>query len=440
MIERYWTKIRRLGKHLFYLEGDPSMELQIYNALLIITIFSCLIFVIFNLVLSNIVLLWASLGAALFLLGCFYLLRVKNAFKTSFYLALSMSYLVFVFTFLNHEGIYGPTFYMLLLVHLIIHSIVKLKYHFFWSIVNGLFFLGLFYIGLYHDELITQSYTNKDAVFIDHGFTYIVAIIGFTLLINSVRQFYENQRSKVKEQTVAMAKTNSSLQKTSAQKDRIITIISHDLKNPLHSIIQTLKLVNSGMLDEEEVKLLNEELLNTTNRTFQMMENILEWSSFELKNETSQIKKILIKDLIDDTVEILKVIARQKKINIEVNYHKNPLVNIETDRLLLIFRNLVQNAIKFTPADGLIVISINSEEGFLILEVSDNGIGISPERLKNIFEQDIKSTYGTEQEKGTGMGLHFCNQSAHKLSRKLEVESTEGEGSTFKLVIPTGIH
>lgn len=107
------------------------MELQIYNALLIITIFSCLIFVIFNLVLSNIVLLWASLGAALFLLGCFYLLRVKNAFKTSFYLALSMSYLVFVFTFLNHEGIYGPTFYMLLLVHLIIHSIVKLKYHFF---------------------------------------------------------------------------------------------------------------------------------------------------------------------------------------------------------------------------------------------------------------------------------------------------------------------
>lgn len=161
--------------------------------------------------------------------------------------------------------------------------------------------------------MITQSYTNKDAVFIDHGFTYIVAIIGFTLLINSVRQFYENQRSKVKEQTVAMAKTNSSLQKTSAQKDRIITIISHDLKNPLHSIIQTLKLVNSGMLDEEEVKLLNEELLNTTNRTFQMMENILEWSSFELKNETSQIKKILIKDLIDDTVEILKVIARQKK-------------------------------------------------------------------------------------------------------------------------------
>ena len=198
--------------------------------------------------------------------------------------------------------------------------------------------------------------------------------------------------------------------------------------------------MNSGGLTAEEVKFVHAELLNTTNRTFQMMENILEWSSFELKNEACQAKKILIKDLIEDTVEILKVIAKQKKINIEVNYLKSPLVNIETDRLLLIFRNLVQNAIKFTPSDGLIKITINSEGGFLILEVSDNGIGISPDRLKHIFEQDIKSTYGTEQEKGTGMGLHLCFQSAHKLNGELKVSNKEGLGSSFKLNIPTGIN
>ena len=86
------------------------------------------------------------------------------------------------------------------------------------------------------------------------------------------------------------------------------------------------------------------------------------------------------------------------------------------------------------------MVDIYSQEEQLTLQITDNGVGISPKRLETIFEQDIKSTYGTEQEKGTGMGLHMCFQSAHMLSGKLEVESKEGEGSTFKLVIPTGIH
>jgi signal transduction histidine kinase len=158
-----------------------------------------------------------------------------------------------------------------------------------------------------------------------------------------------------------------------------------------------------------------------------------------LKNDATQTKKILIKDLLEDTSEILKVIAKQKNITLQIIYHKNPMINLETDRLLLIFRNLVQNAIKFTPSGGLVKIEVNVEENLLTLAITDNGIGISAQRLKNIFDQEIKSTYGTAQEKGTGMGLHLCFQSAHQLGGEIHVKSTEGVGSVFKLTLPKGL-
>ncbi|WP_339924112.1 ATP-binding protein [uncultured Cyclobacterium sp.] len=436
----YWEKIKRQGKRLFYWDGNPSMEVQIYNALLVIIFFIGIVFSISNLFLGNIALVWSSAVAVVLLLICFYLLRVKNAYKLAFYITSIGSYPILSYAFFYNDGIHGPNFYMFLLVHLIILSILKLKFHYIWTSINMFFFIGLFYIGLYHEEWIPRSYENKEAIFIDHGLTYLVSLLGVSILINSIKRFYGDEKKKVKEKTTELTHINSSLTKTSAQKDKIITIISHDLKNPLQSIIQTLELMDSGELSEEEIKFLRQELLKTTNRTYQMMENILEWSSFEIKNMAGREKKTLVKDLVEDTVEILKVIAKQKNIQLEVKYHKNPLVYLETDRLLLIFRNLIQNAIKFTPSGGLVTIDLNSLNDQLILEIKDNGIGISEDRLAHIFEQDIKSTYGTEQEKGTGMGLHLCFQSAHKLNGELKVNSKEGVGSSFKLIIPTGIN
>ncbi|EPR65832.1 sensor histidine kinase [Cyclobacterium qasimii] len=393
-----------------------------------------------NIYIGNYVLFGLCVFISIIVTGYLYLLRVKRAYKTAFYSASLSIYPILTYNFLHNDGINGPTFYVFLLIHLVILSIVKSKYYLLWTVLNVVFFIGLYYIGLYHENWVPINYGNKEEIFTDQSVTYTACIIGISLVAASLKYFYGIQKNRVRQQREELTKVNKSLKQTSDKKDRIITIISHDLKNPLQSIIQTLELINSGDLTEEEAKYLREELLKTTNRTYQMMENILEWSSFEIKNVAGREKKILVKELVEDTVEILKVISKQKRIQLEVNFLKNPMVYIETDRLLLIFRNLVQNAIKFTPAGGLVTVNINSSDGQLILEITDNGIGISADRLKNIFEQDIKSTYGTEQEKGTGMGLHLCFQSAHKLNGQLEVKSTEGVGSSFKLVIPTGIN
>ena len=440
MVADYWTKIKRQSKNLFYWEGNPSMEIQIFNATLVIIFFFNLFLAALNLFLANYVLFGLCLFVSIAMAGYLYLLRVKNSYRTAFYLASLSSYPILAYNFLNNEGINGPTFYVFLLVHLIILCIVISKHYLFWSVLNVIFFIVLYYIGLYHEDWIPINYGNKEEIFADQSLTYTACIIGISILVASLKRFYAIQKNKVKQQTIELIELNKSLKKTSDKKDKIITIISHDLKNPLQSIIQTIELINSGDLTDEDIKYLRKELLKTTNSTYKMMENILEWSSFELKNEVKREKKIFVKDLVEDTVGILKVIAKQKDIMLQVNYHKNPEINLETDRLLLIFRNLVQNAIKFTPSGGLVTVDLNCINEQFILEITDNGIGISTDRLKNIFEQDIKSTYGTEQEKGTGMGLHLCFQSAHKLSGELKVKSTEGIGSSFKLIIPTGIN
>ena len=426
--------------NVFFWEGNPSMEIQILNAALIIIFIFNLFLTGLNLYLSNYLLFGLCIFVGVTILSYLYLLRVKRAYKTSFYLASLTTYPILAINFINNDGINGPTFYVFLLVHLLILCIVESRHYLFWSGLNVVFFIGLYYIGLYQEDWIPLNYSTKNEIFIDHTLTYLACIIGVSILVVSLKRFYGIQKGRVKQKTMELIELNKSLKQTSDKKDKIITIISHDLKNPLQSIIQTLELINSGDLSEEDIKYLRKELLKTTRSTYKMMENILEWSSFELKNESVRKKKILVKDLIQDTVEILKVIGKQKDITVQINYHKNPMINIETDRLLLIFRNLVQNAIKFTPIGGLVTIDINCKEELLTLSITDNGIGIPPDRLKNIFSQDIKSTYGTEQEKGTGMGLHLCFQSAQKLSGHLNVRSTEGVGSSFKLIIPTGMN
>ena len=436
----FLARLKRQGNNLFFWDQSPSLEIQVFNAALVILIVFVLFLAIINLWLLNYSLVQLCIIVAISLFIFIYLLRVKHAFKTAFYLASFSTYPILLFNFFHNDGILGPTFYILSLIHLLILSIVRTKHYTFWSILNVLFYFTLYCFGLYYGELIPQNYNSQFEILTDHLLTYSASILGITMIMFAMKRFISIQRRKVKEKTVALLKINKDLKQTNNQKDRIIAIISHDLKNPLQSIIQTLELINSGDLTEEDIKFLRMELLKTTKNTYNMMEDILEWSSFELKNAAKREKKTYIKELIQDTVEILNVIAKQKSIDLEVNYHQNPLLNLETDRLLLIFRNLVQNAIKFTLSGGHVIVDIYCQEEQLTLQITDNGVGISPKRLKNIFEQDIKSTYGTEQEKGTGMGLHMCFQSAHKLSGKLEVQSTEGVGSTFTLVIPTGIN
>lgn len=327
-----------------------------------------------------------------------------------------------------------------ILMNLVMVSISPLKWILGWTALNAICFLSLFYIGNFYPEIIPTQYPNKAAIFLDHSITYLGSLIGINFLLLTVKNFYQIQKGKTEINKNELMLVNRDLSKTNFQKDKIIAILTHDLKNPLQSIVQTLELINEADdLSTEEMAFIHSELLKNTKRTYAMIENILEWSAFELKSQNSRIKEVDLKSLFGDTLEIMKTIANQKGVSLHINYISNPSLRLESDRLLLILRNLIQNAIKFTQVGGEIKLEINQDDIETIISVEDNGVGMSEKQLIDIFQLEVKPTYGTDLEKGTGMGLHLCYQNAQKIGAELAVQSTLGIGSFFLLRIPNSV-
>jgi len=435
MKKRQWLLGR--WKEIFFWEKSPVMEKQIFNATIIIIGLYLLAMIIFNFLINQYLLASILIGCVPALALLYYLLRCQNRFYLSLMLFGGFLYPILSINFYLNDGIYGPSAYIFILMNLVMVSISPSKWILGWTALNAVFFLSLFYIGNFYPEIIPTQYPNKAAVFLDHSITYLGSLLGITFLLSTVKNFYQIQKGKTEINKNELMLVNRDLTKTNFQKDKIIAILTHDLKNPLQSIVQTLELINEADdLSPEEMAFIHSELLKNTKRTYAMMENILEWSSFELKSQNSRIKDINLKSLFGDTLEIMKTIAHQKGITLNINYICDPTLRLESDRLLLILRNLIQNAIKFTQVGGEIKLEINQDEIETLISVEDNGIGMSEKQLEEIFQLEIKPTYGTAQEKGTGMGLHLCYQNAGKIGAELTVQSTLGMGSSFLLRIP----
>lgn len=438
MKKRQWV----IGKwkEIFFWEKSPVMEKQIFNATIIIITLYLIAMIIFNFFINQILLASILFGCIPGLALLYYILRIKNKFYLSLILFGSFLYPILSINFFLNDGIFGPSAYIFILMNLVMVSISPLRWILGWTVLNAVCFLSLFYVGNFHPETIPTQYPTKAAVFLDHSITYLGSLLGINFLLLTVKNFYQIQKGKTEVNKNQLMHLNRDLSKTNFQKDKIIAILTHDLKNPLQSIVQTLELINEADdLSPEEMAFIHSELLKNTKRTYAMMENILEWSSFELKSQNSRIKDVDLKILFGDTLEIMKTIANQKGVNLQINYVNYPSLRLESDRLLLILRNLIQNAIKFTPVGGEVTLEISQNEIETLISVEDNGIGISEKQLNDIFQLEIKPTYGTAQEKGTGMGLHLCYQNAQKIGAELTVQSTLGLGSLFLLRIPNTV-
>jgi two-component system, sensor histidine kinase and response regulator len=424
-------------KKLFFWQETVLMEKWVFNATLgIISIYTFFLG-IHNLVLGQLPTAYMAFIIIPPIWGIWYLLRVKQRYLLALYVFGGLTYPVLVLSFLLKDGNYGPTIYLFFLMQLVLVSISPVRLAILWTLINVVVFIELFYFGLYNEEWVSNHYDDKFIEFVDHAFIYLASILGLTFLVITLKKFYAVQKKDAASKSRELALVNRELTYANLQKDKIIAIISHDLKNPLLSILQSLELINTyDDFSKEEISYLHEELYHSTKRTHRLLEDILEWSTLELKNKASKVKSIDLKSLFSDTFGIMHTIARQKGLELQVEYLSNPEIQIETDRLLLILRNLIQNSIKFTKEGGMVKVTISQNEIEALIEVKDTGIGIPPDKIKQLFELEVKPTFGTANEKGTGMGLYLCYQNANKLGGKLEVESTLGKGTTFSLAVP----
>ncbi len=232
---------------------------------------------------------------------------------------------------------------------------------------------------------------------------------------------------------------NEELRQTIGNRDKMYSVIAHDLRSPMASIRMVLNLVVSAVTPESVGQELFD-LLDNANRESEevhdLLDNLLKWTKSQTGRLTVVMQDLDLNDIIPGVVDIFTMIASTKHIKLNYSATDAPLVvRADNDMLKTIVRNLMSNAIKFSPEESSIDIIMQPEGDYAKISVRDHGVGISPERLGNLFKKG-ETTYGTGGEEGSGLGLQLCADFAHKIGGSVTVDSTLGEGSTFSVLVP----
>ena len=232
---------------------------------------------------------------------------------------------------------------------------------------------------------------------------------------------------------------NQELRATLNNRDKMYSVIAHDLRSPMASIRMVLNLVVASASPEtvgEEIYNLLDQANRESEEVHDLLDNLLKWTKSQTGRLNVVKQELELNDIIPGVVEIFDTIAATKHIKLELKSESDSLkVEADNDMLKTVVRNFLSNAIKFSPADSTIEITMTKENEFAKVSVRDHGVGIASDRLDSIFHKG-ETTYGTGGEEGSGLGLQLCQDFARKNGGDCTVESVEGEGSTFSVLIP----
>lgn len=236
-----------------------------------------------------------------------------------------------------------------------------------------------------------------------------------------------------------IVKQNEELKRTISNRDKMYSVIAHDLRSPMASIRMVLNLAVNVVSPEtvgEEIYGLLDKANRESEETHDLLDNLLKWTKSQTGRLNVVYQDVDLDDIVPGVVDIFMIIAEMKKIDLKYLPAVEKLtVHADNDMIKTIIRNFLSNAIKFTPEGKSIEVFYQREGDFARVSVRDHGVGIDPERVSTIFHTG-ETTYGTGGEEGSGLGLQLCQDFARKNGGDAHVESTLGEGSTFSFTVP----
>lgn len=296
-----------------------------------------------------------------------------------------------------------------------------------------------------HDAEVINSMQSKvfEEIIINEGKKYVWLTHKFPLRDASNGKVYiigmEIDITERKEKEEQIKKYSKQLEELNKNKDKFISVLAHDLRGPFTPILGYTELLatSAEYLTYQEIKEYAHSLDVIVKNQFQLLENVLDWSRLEGNRLKIEPKELNLFDEVKKVLNLYQPIYSDKEIQIIEKV--DPAYEIITDQHALntILRNLISNAIKFTPRKGTIQIIASKENDGYKIKIIDSGIGIPEENLSKIFGGEFGfTTRGTNNEKGTGLGLTICKELVEKLGGKIWVESEVGKGSTFTIVIP----
>lgn len=244
---------------------------------------------------------------------------------------------------------------------------------------------------------------------------------------------------KVKERTAKLGIAIEQLKETNATKDKFFSIIAHDLKSPFVGLLGYSEILKNEIdsLPKEKIVEFSDNLNKNIKNTFNLLENLLNWALFQTGKMKFNPESFDLFLEINSILELFDANTMSKNISILNDVKINTYVEADKNMIRTVLYNLISNAIKFTNPKGFVKIKSEEINSHLEISVSDNGVGIPKENQKMLFKLDSNiSTRGTYNEKGTGLGLLLCKEMIDKHKGKIEVESEEGKGTTFRICLP----
>lgn len=359
----------------------------------------------------------------------FYYSRFKNYYNSIIYIVTTMCFLIVLW--LTNGGLYGsiPTLYFIGLAIFI--SISKPKHHLLILITIIGCFLTLTLLEFYVFKEFVLKYVNAETKAFDIIFGYVTSLIVVYLLLNVFKKNYDLENRKLSDQTLELQKLNTS-------KDLFLNILAHDLRNPFSSILGLTRIMadKTEDLSVEQYQKYSQLTRIASERAYELLDSLLEWGRIQQNNIQVELRSIQLKPVVEQLKSFYQDDLVRKEIEVNIQVSDKIQVLSELYLLQTVMRNLISNAIKFTPRKGKIKISAKTSGDMVAIVISDTGIGMNQEMVDNLFRIDTGTNRkGTEGESTVGLGLIISKQLVKKSGGDLQVESEVGKGSKFTFTV-----
>jgi len=466
-----YKKIKDIRSYIFADNENFSLEHRLLLAAIVIGILISIFGSVINLILTtSLIAVFIPLGLSVVVLVLYYFVRFKKIVEPITIPIVIVAILGISIIWIFNGGINGsnimPAFVILVLGLIVIKAEIKKYIIILFISIN----VAILLVQKYKPDLII-NFPTEESRWYDNLLTMLYSSYLIYLIITFVHKNYTIERQRAEENEanyrklfeqaskaeIIIKQQNDELVKLNSDKDRFMSILSHDLKSPFNTILGYTEL-----LEEDFYKFNTSEILerlgiikDMSQKTFNLLEDLLLWTKSQSGKLTFQPKQVDFNKICNEIIESFKLSAIAKNINI--NYFSTHNITLQADENMFktILRNLISNAIKFTNPNGRIKVyaetmdngqmAMGSGESLpivhyplsIVITIADNGVGIDQNDIPKLWNIVTKhSTYGTANEKGTGLGLILCKEFVEKHGGKIWCESKVGKGSEFKFTMP----
>ncbi|WP_228027889.1 tetratricopeptide repeat-containing sensor histidine kinase [Costertonia aggregata] len=277
----------------------------------------------------------------------------------------------------------------------------------------------------------------KQQGYINAALLILAVFMITTFLVYRSTKIQKKLNKELKSKRDTLKKRETELRDMNETKDKLFSIIGHDLRGPVGALQGLLKLFKNGEIEETEFMKFMPKLSDDIDHISFTLNNLLSWGQSQMNGTVTRPALVALENLVSENINLLNEIAENKSIKLISKVQENTLAWSDSNQIDIVIRNLISNALKFTPKNGMVTIEAQEQNDCWIVSIRDTGVGMQKEIQEKIFSSNSNiTTYGTNNEKGTGLGLSLCKEMVENNGGKIWLDSIPRKGSTFYFSVP----